>query len=509
MKFTNTMYRPLQIAILLLVGVLIGMMLAPSAMKPSFFGKHELPVTEQVIALIKANYNDTISEARLRQAGIEGMLDLLDPHSTYIPPVLAERSDEMISGKFGGVGVEFFMMNDTPMVIRVTPDGPAFKAGVKRGDKILKAGDSLLVNRKKNNEDVIKLIRGAEGSTVILTLLRNHEIINANITRGSIPSPSVQASFLIEPDIAYIKLDHFSETTYDEFMKALRSLKERGAQKLILDLRGNGGGLLEQATDIIDELLDQQKLMVYTKGRVYGKEEYKSRVLGIFEEQPVVLLTDENTASASEIIAGCLQDYDRATIIGRRTYGKGLVQVPYKLLDGGYLRLTVSYYYTPSGRCIQKSFNGNRDDYYHEIYTRKDSITAPQDTTVYYTAKGRKVYGGGGIQPDIYINDTASKTGYTPAGIDALYALMYGYAAQHENELLQHYTDADTFIKGFTISDALKQQIVLRTKMDYNDEVATRARALAARYLFGNDAYYRILMPEDAYMKKALEVLKR
>ncbi len=511
MNFKDSVYKPLQIALILLAGIFIGLLIAPSGFKPSLFSNSKLPITEQVLALIKTNYTDTISEDRLNKAGMEAMLNLLDPHSKYIPPYHTQMTDEFINGQFGGVGIEFYMLSDTPLVIRVVPGGPADKAGVKRGDRILIANDSLLCAKKRANDFIVKQMRGQADTDVSIKVLRNGKVLSLNITRAMVPSPSIPVYYMLNSNTGYIKLEHFSETTYTEFTQAMQDLKKRGLQKLVLDLRDNGGGLLEEATEILDEFLDEQKLMVYTKGRVFGKKEYKCRVAGVFETGELIVLTNENSASASEIIAGALQDYDRAIIVGRRTYGKGSVQQQYKLFDGGYLRLTIARYYTPSGRCIQKDYGKNHEDYYTEIFHRNDSALTHTDTTTYYTAKGRKVYAGGGIQPDVQINagsDLESDFASASINLDRINQIALSYVTQNEKYLTDTYKTADEFIKSFVVSKEIITDAINNTNTVPTDlleqKTELQIKAIIGRYLFGNETYFKLLQQNDDFIAAAV-----
>ena len=511
MNFKDTVFKPLQIALILLIGMAIGLLLAPASFKPSFFGNSDLPVTEQVLELIKANYTDTVSLSRLNQAGLEGMLNLLDPHSKYIPPYHAKVTDEEMSGQFGGIGVEYVMLQDTPFIMRIIPETPAEKAGLKKGDRILSVNDSALCARKRSYDYIIGQMRGEPETSIKVVYLRSGKKDTVMIKRKMILSSSIPVYYMVNANTGYVKLELFSESTYSDFTKAMKALKGKGMKNLILDLRDNGGGLLDEATEILDEFLDEQKLMVYTKGRIYGKKEFKCRVAGVFEEGELVVLTNENTASASELIAGALQDYDRAVIIGRRTYGKGSVQRQYKLLDGGYLRLTIARYYIPSGRCIQKNYGFKHDAYYNEIYNRSDTGSFNTDTTTYYTAKGRKVYGGGGILPDLLI--ASGSTLQQDFSSDAAWhnrinTVVLPYVQMEERNILGAYNNPESFSKSYRVPEQLFNEIIradTSVSILSKSQVEKKVKSIIGKYIYGNEAYYQLLNQDDPFIQESLK----
>ncbi|MEI7669926.1 MAG: S41 family peptidase, partial [Pseudomonadota bacterium] len=406
---------------------------------------------------------------------------------------------------------------DTLLVVSVLDNGPSAKAGLIKGDKIIAVNDTTIAGKKIPQEQIFKKLRGKGGTSVKVNLLRNHELISKNITRGSIPNPSLNAAYMLNETVGYIKLERFSSTTYKEFIDAMNDLKKHGLKKLILDLRDNGGGYLEEATEIADEFISENKILVYTQGRVFGKEEFKARVAGVFEEGDLVLLINEGSASASEVIAGCLQDYDRATIVGARSFGKGLVQHQYKLSNGGYLRLTVAKYYTPSGRCIQKSYRETKDAYYHEVLERNDSVQfiSATDTTTYFTASGKKVYGGGGITPDVMVKQTSILTNAMlekVLGNISFQEIAYGYALANQTELMKSFPTEKEFISNYKVSDdliklALKDQKDLTIGEEAKNYIIMRIKSSMARYLFDNNAFFEAQAKDDVVLMKGLEVI--
>jgi len=511
---------PLTLALLLVLIVQAAFLLMPSGNKPSLFNGRKLSPVEQVYQLIRSNYVDTVGNAVNDRESIDSMVAHLDPHTAYIPPTDEAEIHELLTGNFGGIGIEFFVVRDTVWVVDVVKGGPSEQAGIQKGDKIIAVNDTVIAGKKIEDQQIFARLRGVEGTPVTLKLKRGKSTITAKLTRGKIPSPSLDTAYMIDNETGYLKLDRFSGTTYHEFIAAMNKLKGQGLKKLILDLRGNGGGLLDEATSIADEFIDQGKVIVYTKGRVYGKEEFKSRVAGVFEEGALEVLVDEGSASASEVIAGALQDYDRALLIGRRTFGKGLVQQQYKLNNGGYLRLTIARYYTPSGRSIQKPYTpGDREDYYHEVETRKDdSAVAYSDTTPYYTSLGRLMHGSGGIMPDVVINDTLTPGAtfdYLTAGMKTLPEIAYTYAASHYDELKTTYASPDDFIKNFEVPEALLDKLAteLRGKESsfrstYGTQASLRMKAFIGRYLFDRSVMYRLLADNDPIYQRAVKELR-
>ena len=525
-----SVWMPLMMALILILGIQIGRMLSNSNGKPGMFSNGASSTFDEVLNFIQAKYVDTVNTAKLTDKAIEQLMVQLDPHSSFIPASDLKGVNELLDGNFDGIGVEFFTVNDTVTVVGIISGGPSEKAGLQVGDKIIMVNDSTIAGLGIADNMVMKKLRGKKGTTVNVGILRkgNSKLLSYKITRDKIPLNSIDASYMITSSTGYIKINRFSSTTYDEFIKSLTSLKSKGMQSLIIDLRGNGGGYLESATDIIDELLDQQKLMVYTKGRVYPKQEYNSRVLGHFENGPVAILIDEGSASASEIVAGAIQDWDRGVIVGRRSFGKGFVEDQLPLSDGSALRLTIAKYYTPSGRCIQKPYGQNVHDYYDEVYNRYtdgeltgDSHYKLSDSTKYFTNKGRTVYGGGGIIPDVFIPLDTSITNqpYIKAILDQnlLAPFAYSFYGNNKNQLttIKSYSDLllDKTLRSQLLSAFNKSTDELVNLRGSKSTIAgnyimLQLQAYLARQMFGEFAFYAVLNTQDKTVQAALNALK-
>jgi carboxyl-terminal processing protease len=517
-------WLPLLFSLVMIIGMMIGYRLRENTRAAkSFFHFDRRSPLQQVLDLISLKYVDAINTDTLADMAIEEILLKLDPHSVFIPPVELTSMKEDLQGNFQGIGVEFHIFRDTVHVINVLPKGPSEKAGILAGDRFLKVEDSTVAGNGITSEIIKQLLRGPADSEVRVTLLRENKPMQFTIRRGTIPLPSVDAAYMIDQETGFIRINKFSQTTYEEFMQSLETLQGKGLKKLILDLRGNGGGILNEAIDIADEFLDEDKLIVYTQGNKIPKEEYRSKRPGLFEKGKLAVLTDEGSASASEVLAGALQDWDRASIIGRRTFGKGLVQEQYDLSDGSALRLTVARYYTPAGRSIQKSYKG-KGDYRQEIldrYNHGEFVNADsnkvQNGKAYKTKNGRTVYSGGGIMPDIFVPlDTSS---FSP-GLTGLYAsnilsnFIYNYFIQHKNELKSFKTPLD-FANGFTgdearwyefVTYAAKDSIQLGKLALPEKKVAQRRiRSLLARQVWRTEGYFEVLNHADPVVKRAME----
>ena len=421
-KNTNnpfTVWIPLMMAVMLATGLFIGLRLGKSnrsvvRVTDANGNVVELTKVEEVLRFIDAKYLEGIDPYALEDAAIEGMLKKLDPHSSYISKDKIRGVKESLQGNFDGSGIEFFMLDDTILVVGVIPGGPSDKAGVEVGDRIVRVNDSTLAGKGLKNTEVVNKLKGTAGSTVKIEIKRRgtYNPLKVSITRGQIPMASIDASFMLNEKTGYIRISRFSGQTFKEFMIAFEDLtKNKGMKDLVIDLRGNPGGYLNEATDILNQLFDDKRLLVYTEGRSYKRKEYKSNGRAYFRIGKIAVLINEGSASASEILAGALQDNDRGIVIGRRSFGKGLVQEQYDLSDSSALRLTVARYYTPSGRLIQRPYREGESDEYEEDFefryksgelSYRDSIKI-SDSTAYKTTGGRVVYGGGGIIPDIFV----------------------------------------------------------------------------------------------------------
>lgn len=480
---------------------------------------------------IEEQYVDTINKKQLVEKTVSSMLKSLDPHSDYIPAEEFKQVNESLQGNFEGIGIEFNIYNDTIRVVTPIIGGPSEKLGIKAGDKIIKVDGKNVAGVKITNKEVFNKLRGEKGSIVVVTVLRSSvkKPIDFSITRDEIPLYSIDVSYMVKPGIGYIKISRFASTTYEEYLNAFNDLSKQGMKKLILDLRGNPGGFLKAAVDIADEFLMNGLQIVYTEGRANPKKVYKATTHGSFENNPLVILIDEGSASASEIVAGAVQDNDRATIVGRRSFGKGLVQDQLDLPDGSAIRLTIARYYTPTGRCIQKPYNEGNEAYYNEElerYNDGELISADSSkldkSKKYITPGGKIVYGGGGIMPDVFVSmDTAKYTPYVNrafyTGILNLFA--YDYCDKHRSELTKTY-DANKFVSGFNLNDnALKEFFTFAKskKVEGTDveleksktNLRTLLKALIGRNLFDKDAYYPIINANDNSIKKAVEILEK
>jgi carboxyl-terminal processing protease len=521
-------FLPLLLSIAVIAGMLIGYKLRDTQPTKNFFSFDKPRPMQEVMDLIQNKYVDDVKMGALGDSAIAAVLHTLDPHSVFIPADDLQGVNEDIAGNFFGIGIEFNIFDDTLHVLNVIPDGPSFKAGIQIGDKFIKVNDSAIAGKKITNDQIRKLLRGDLGTKAQVTILRKDKMQTITIIRGVIPVSSVDAAYIIENGIGYIKLNKFSQVTYREFMQSLEALQKQGLKKLILDLRGNGGGVLDEATAIADEFLSGDKLITYTEGKHMPKKEYRCQREGLFEKGELVVLADEGSASASEILMGALQDWDRATIIGRRSFGKGLVQEQYDLSDGSALRLTVARYYTPIGRSIQRPYTNGEKAYYDEISNRfhdgevisADSVK--NDTTKIFTTKnGKKVYGGGGISPDIFIPiDTGSYNSVmTKIYIKGTVSdFAYRYYLENSAQLLKYKSPAD-FSKNFSFTNdywslfttmAAKDSVVV-TNLSEKDkqDLVSRIKSSLARQLWRNEGFYEMLNTSDNTVKKAVEFLSK
>lgn len=437
--------------------VAILMILSLSAMSQRLGNQNKI---NQTLLYIDRFYVEEIDRDKIMDKGIESMLHELDPHSVYIPAKDVKKSTEALYGNFEGSGIAFQIMKDTINVVEVTKGGPSETVGILAGDKIIRIDDKPAVGDSITNSWVFKKLRGKKGTHVKIEVIRNNKnVIEFDVVRDKIPIKSVDTYFMINKNTGYIALIRFSATSADEVRTAINELKEQGMENLIFDLRGNGGGFMDAAVDICDEFLPKDKLIVYTEGLNQSNEYMKSTEKGSFESGRLVILIDENSASSSEIVSGAIQDHDRGIIIGRRSFGKGLVQRMFPLNDGGQLRITTSRYHTPSGRCIQKPYNDGLEAYYNDIMNRynnkelinPDSIRVP-DSLKYFTTKKRVVYGGGGIMPDIFVPiDTTRASDYyiEIRGKGLINSFTLEYVNKNREELLKKYPTFEEFDNNY------------------------------------------------------------
>lgn len=524
-------YLPLAFAAVLAVGIFLGTQLSPGG-KVFSGGRNSGGKFETVIDYIHDEYVDTISKNRLTELALSLMLPHLDPHSAYIPAEDLKGVNESMEGNFEGIGVEFNIQRDTIWVVAAVPGGPSEKVGIHAGDRIVKIENVNVAGIGIKNQDVIKKLRGDKGTKVKVSIVRAGNMkkpMEFTITRGKIPIYSIETSYMVDGDIGYIRLTRFAETSYDEFMDAFNGLKKQGMKKLIFDLRDNPGGLLNICIDIADEFLSSGKLIVYTEGRAYPRSDDYATDRGSFENSPLVVLVDEGSASASEIVAGAIQDNDRGTIIGRRTFGKGLVQHQQEFKDGSALRLTIARYYTPTGRSIQKPFVAGVDDYYDEVSKRFDTGELENidsvkfdKKNVFHTPKGKVVYGGGGIMPDIFV--PLDTTGYTPYftalnGKGLINDFALNYVDKNRTSLKARFATAKSFADGFMVDDAMLNDLVAygvskgvpanAAQMQRSSSlIKDNLKAIIARSVAGNEAVYRTLHKSDKAFSKAVEVLR-
>ncbi|TKG93570.1 S41 family peptidase [Puteibacter caeruleilacunae] len=524
-------YTPIIIALAVTLGFVLGNNMKQNASlnldSQRLFSMGKMST---ILSLISSEYVDSVSVSELEEKAIPELLKNLDPHTVYIPAKKMRDVTEEMSGNFGGIGVQFSIQNDTVMVIDVVTGGPSQKLGILAGDRIVEVDDTLIAGIGVKNERVMNLLRGEIGTDVNVGIARKgyKELIDFKITRGEIPLISVDVSYMMDDKTGFIKVSRFSEKTYEEFYEALYKLKEQSADQLIVDLRGNTGGSLGAVIRMVNEFLDEGDLILKTKGNSRPEKSLKADSKGIWKEGKVMVLIDEFSASASEIFAGALQDNDRGVIVGRRSFGKGLVQEQIPLMDGSALRLTVARYYTPSGRSIQKPYDlGHNDDYFKDISNRyvhgefleKDSIEM-KDTLRYYTKSGRVVFGGGGIMPDHFVPvDTTGYSDYfykvTQKGL--IYQFAFKYADEHRNELKDK-IDAMALKakleKDHIFDEFLKYATKKGVKTNWKDLkisreiLETQTKAYIARNILGEEGFYPIIKDIDKTLNKAQEILK-
>jgi len=498
--------QPLIYALLICSGILIGNI----GNNPST--TNEEGKINTILNLIDNHYVDTLNTSDFEDKTINAILNELDPHSAYIPVKKYQAVEEDMQGSFSGIGVQFNIIDDSIVVVSAISGGPSEKLGIQSGDRIISVEKEDVASTGIKNEGVIKLLRGEKGSIVNINIKRRGQldIMPFAITRDDIPLYSVDAGIMLKEQIGYVKINRFAATTYDEMMEKVNSLQQEGMKKLILDLRGNPGGYLHIANQMCDEFLKDGELIVFTEGRNRPKEETFATKNGQLENIKIIVLIDEGSASASEIVSGALQDNDRGKIIGRRSFGKGLVQEQIPLQDGSVIRLTTQRYYTPSGRCIQKDYGGNEKDYYLEQYTRKATTTSHLDSLTYTTKNGRTVYGGGGITPDIIIKRD-SAVNYLQLNRMISKGWLNEFCLKQSEQLkkknIQSHTEIDKAIiytqyKEFVNEKDKNFKLKLgSTELKY---LSNLLKATTCRNLWDNDIYYSVLSAEDEFIQRAI-----
>ncbi len=519
---------PILLGLALAAGVLIGIYLPrrnPAPQQSAFRIRNDK--LNSILNIIESDYVDSVNRASLVEAAIPAILKKLDPHSVYIPAKDLARANEPLQGNFDGIGISFNLLTDTILVISTIPGGPSEKLGLLPGDKIIYVNDSLVAGQKLSDERVMGMLKGPRGTLVKIKVMRKgyKDLIPFEITRDKIPINSVDISYMINQNIGFIRINNFAMTTFDEFMKSLRELKSQGMTKLILDLRQNSGGVMETAIKIADQFLREGELIVYTKGRSQPKNEARASGKGEFETGDLVILIDEWSASASEILAGAIQDNDRGTIIGRRSFGKGLVQEPIPFADGSGMRLTIARYYTPTGRSIQKPYNNGFDEYYADLNSRAahgefevpDSIHFA-DSLKFTTPGGKTVYGGGGIMPDKFVPvDTSGISPYFVAVRPLIYRFSLNYT-ETQRETLKKYTDARGIEKYLNNQNLLQKftDFAARNGVKRDPEglkisseiIDTQLKAYIARNILDNKGFYPIWEQIDTTLKYAIKYLE-
>ena len=531
MKYYASRLLPLYISIAVVVGVLIGRFYANqySGNRISFINTSQDKISNLLDA-INERYVDKVDMNEIVEKSIPQILKELDPHSTYVSAKDVEASMQELKGSFSGIGVQYMIYEDTVRVVRIIEGGPAEEAGLRAGDRIVTIDNKPFVGKSVNNDAVMKNLKGERGSSVRLGVKRNgiRNLVNISITRGDVEVKSIDASYMLDEKTGYIRITSWGNNTYAEFLRAMATLSPKGMENLVIDLRGNLGGYLQAAVEVANEFLPKNSMIVYDEGRNFKKEEYKSDGKGSYQQMPLVVLIDETSASASEIFAGAMQDNDRATLVGRRSFGKGLVQVPLEFRDGSMLRLTVARYYTPSGRCVQKPFKpGDEEDYENDLlqraatgeYFSSDSIKTSGE--VYKTRLGRKVYGGGGIIPDYFIpRDTIGFTSYYKDVYmsGTINQFAFWYVDNHRQEL-SRYSEA------LQLAKYLRGQKIVEAFANYADKHGMKRRnlmiktshALLENSIISNIISDRLgigsaviyLNNNDPFISKALNILHK
>lgn len=532
MKNNSTRFIPFLLAICLIAGIAIGTFYA------NHFSGNKLGIINTssnklnaLLRIIDDQYVDTVNISDLVEEAMPQILSELDPHSSYIPAKDLEAVTADLKGSFSGIGIQFTIQNDTIHVNNVIQGGPSEKVGLMAGDRIVEVDDSAFVGKIVTNEEAMKRLKGEKGSKVKLGVYRpgEKELLHFTVVRGNIPVKSIDAAYMINEKVGYVKVNKFGETTYPELLIALAKLSQKNCEGLIIDLRGNTGGYMAAAIQMVNEFLPNNRLIAYTQGRKSPRQDYNSNGTGSNQKMPLVVLVDEGSASASEIFAGAIQDNDRGTIVGRRSFGKGLVQQPIEFSDGSAIRLTIARYYTPSGRCIQKPYEkGKESEYELDLLTRyehgeffsADSIKQ-NETEVYRTRLGRPVYGGGGIMPDIFVpQDTTGMTSYFRMAANRGLIIRYTFEYTDQNRsTLQKY---DTTEK---MEEYLKKQNLLnnfaawaeKKGLKRRNNLMAKSRKLFEMSLYGNiiynmlgmEAYVEFLNETDKTVLKAVEILEK
>lgn len=520
---------PIVFALLLIGGIYIGYVFSFNDNDTTDKQSRRGSKLDKLITYVKNRYVDTVNTEQLEEKALTTFMQNLDPHSGYISAKEAKAMNEPLQGNFGGIGVEFNILKDTIRVVSAIAGGPSEALGIQAGDMIIKVEGKNVAGIKITNQQVIDKLRGESGTKVNVSIQRrgNKQLTNYTITRGEIPIYSIETAYMVSKVAGYIKISRFGATTFEEYLNAFDKLKAQGMQQLILDLRGNPGGYLDAAVKLSDEFLSRGKKIVYTEGRMQARQDYDATQKGNFEKEKLVILIDEGSASASEIVAGAVQDNDRGIIVGRRSFGKGLVQEQKEFSDGSSVRLTIARYYTPTGRCIQKPYNEGIDAYNNEELDRyehgelqnADSVKF-SDSLKYKTPAGKIVYGGGGIMPDYFVAlDTSGRSRFLSEVIytGTINQFAFDYADKNR-KVWKDRKSAIQFNKEFVIDEKLLNEFYafakkagVKTASSDGKRSETiikiQLKALIARNLYGNDGYYPVVHANDKALKKALELL--